>query len=389
MNSVCMLVTSTFTYDTRVQKEAKTLAQDGGHDVTVFALYKGDAPSVELRDGYRVERIHVRSRRWGKGLLVGGVKYAEFCARAVHRLTRLHPTVVHAHDVDALIPGYVAARLSGAKLVYDAHELWTERQHNLIRYRWLRRLVIAFEGMLSRRADVVITVNPSLSAYLAEHHGIPLPTVLMHCQEYQPVEPTDILRQEFDLPPEQRIVIYAGLMRPGRGLEMLIRAAPYLDRAVVILMGPERIRQRLERLTRELRVEDRVLFRDPVSPEDVRRHVASADVGVMPTQNVDLSYYYGAGNKLFHYLAAGIPAAVSDHPEKRRIVETYGVGAVFDETDPRDIARTINSLLNDEETYRAMSQRAREVTRETLNWSVESRKLLSLYDQLLHTDSTS
>jgi glycosyltransferase involved in cell wall biosynthesis len=383
MNRVAMLVTSTFTYDTRVQKEAKALAQEGGCDVTVFALHKGDAPRTERRDGYRVERIHVRSRSWGKNLPARAVKYLEFCVRAVRRITRLRPAVVHAHDVDTLIPGYVASLLSRAKLVYDAHELWVERQHNVIRYPWLRQLVIAFEGALSRQADAVVTVNPSLAGYLAKQHDIPQPTVLMHCHEYQPIEPSDVLRQELGIRPEQRIVIYAGLMKPGRGLDRLIHAAPYLDQAVVVLMGPERIRDSLERLTKELKVQDRVLFRDPVPPEEVRHYVASADIGVMPTQNVDLSYYYGSGNKLFHYLGAGVPAAVSDHPEKRRIVETYGVGVVFDETDPQDIARAINALLNNEETYRAMSQRAREATREELNWSLESRKLLSLYARLL------
>lgn len=382
-HKICMLVTSTFTYDTRVQKETKTLAQDGGYDVTVFALHKGDAPQDETRDDYHVERIHIRSRRWGKSLPVRAIKYLEFCAHAVRRITRIHPAIVHAHDVDALIPGYIAASLSRAELIYDAHELWAERQHNIIRYPWLRRLVVAFEGLLSRRADAIITVNPSLANHLAEQHSIPMPTVLMHCQEYQPVARNDIIRQEFGIPPDQRIVIYAGLMKPGRGLDMLIRAAPYLDDAVIILMGPERIRGELEDLTGELGVQDLVYFRDPVSPEEVQHYVASSDVGVMPTQNVDLSYYYGAGNKLFHYLAAGIPAAVSDHPEKRRIVETYGVGVVFDETDPQDIARAINELLNDEETYQAMCQRAREATQETLNWRVESRKLLSLYVQLL------
>jgi glycosyltransferase involved in cell wall biosynthesis len=382
-----MLVTSSFAYDTRVQKEAKTLAHDGGYDVTVLALHKGGAPQLEHRSGYHVELIRVRSRGWGKSLLARTIKYLEFCGRAVRRIRRLHPAVVHAHDVDALIPGYVAARLSDAKLVYDAHELWAERQHNLIRSGWLRRMVVALERALSRRADAVITVNPSVASHLAEKHGIPAPTVLMHCQEYRAIERNNVLREEFDMRPEQRIVIYAGLMKPGRGLSMLIRAAPYLDRAVIILMGPERIRGQLERLAGELRVQDRVYFRDPVPPEEVQHYVASADVGVMPTQNVDLSYYYGAGNKLFHYLGAGLPAAVSNHPEKRRIVESYGVGVVFDETDPRDIARAINELLNDDETYRAMSQRARIVTRETLNWQVESRKLLSLYAQLLETNS--
>ncbi len=387
MNHVCMLVTSTFTYDTRVQKEAKTLARDEGCDVTVFALHKGDSPRIEHRDGYRVERIQVHSRSWGKSLPAYAIKYLEFCIRAIRRITQLRPAVVHAHDFDALIPGYVAARLSRGKLVYDAHELWAKRQHNVIRYAWLRDLVTRFEGFFSRRADAVITVNVSLASYLVDQYAIPLPTVLMHCQESQLIERNDVLRQEFRIPRNKRIVIYAGLMKPGRGLDMLIRAAPYVDDAVIVLMGPEYIRGQLERLARELDVYNRVFFRKPVPTEEVQRYIASADLGVTATQNIDLSYFYASENKLFHYIAAGIPAAVSDHPEKRRIIESYGVGAVFDETDPKDIARVINRLLNDEETYQDMCQRAREAARDTLNWRVESRKLLSLYAHLLEHSS--
>jgi glycosyltransferase involved in cell wall biosynthesis len=102
----------------------------------------------------------------------------------------------------------------------------------------------------------------------------------------------------------------------------------------------------------------------------------------MPTQAVKPSYVYGSGNKLFHYIMAGIPSAVSDQPEKRRIVETYDVGAVFDETDPRSIAQTINDLLADKDRYRQMCRNAKEAARAELNWGVEERKLISLYRSL-------
>lgn len=383
---VCMLVINTFTRDTRVHKEAKTLAQ-AGHAVTVFALHDADLPESEIRDGYLVERIDVRSRQWCTSLPTRLLKYLEFNVRAIHRIARLRPAVVHAHDVNALIPGYAAARLSHARLVYDAHELWAERHAPLLQSDLMRRLLGAVEGILARRADAVITVNPSIADLLARRHRLSPPVVLMHCQEYGPVEHNNILRRELNIPADQRIVIYAGLLAPGRGLETLIEASAYLDQAVVVLMGPDRMNGQIGRLIADRGLQDRVLVREPVPPEDVSRYVASADLGVIPTQNVDLSYYYGAGNKLFHYLAAGIPAAVSDQPEKRRIVETYGVGAVFDQTDPRDIARVINNLLNDKETYQAMCRRARQVTRDTLNWRVESRNLLALYDQLLETDT--
>jgi glycosyltransferase involved in cell wall biosynthesis len=379
---ICACVVNSFIYDTRVQKEAKALAQ-AGHQVSLFALHGPGLPQQTLKDGYRVEWIHVRSRSWGKSAPLRLLKYVEFCLRYVARAVRMRPSLIHAHDVNALVPSYFAARMGGAKLVYDAHELWAERRQPLLRASWLRKMVSLVEGALARRCDAVITVNPSLAEYLATLHHIDTPTVVTHCQEYHPIDRSELLRDELNIPANQHIIIYPGLLAPGRGLENLILAAEHLDRAVVVLMGRDRLNGALQRLVEERGSHDRVLFHPAVPPEDVQRYVASADLGVMPTQNVDRSYYYGAGNKLYHFLAAGIPAAVSNHPEKRRVVETYGVGAVFDETDPVDIARTINRLLNDQGAYTAMSSRAREAARTTCNWQVESRKLVALYEGLL------
>ena len=189
MTRVCMLVTTNFTYDSRVQKEAKSLTQDGGYEVTVFALRKGNAPLTERRDGYRVERIQLASKTWGKHLAIRLFKYMEFCLRIIRRVVNLKPAIVHAHDVDTLIPGYIAAQLSRARLVYDSHELWAVRTHNVIRYPWLRNLVTTVEGYLARRADLVITVSQTIADYLAEAYDMPKPLVLMNTHAYQTHSP--------------------------------------------------------------------------------------------------------------------------------------------------------------------------------------------------------
>ena len=34
--------------------------------------------------------------------------------------------IIHTNDLDTLPAGYLAARMMGAKVLYDAHELWSE-----------------------------------------------------------------------------------------------------------------------------------------------------------------------------------------------------------------------------------------------------------------------
>lgn len=387
MTRVCILVINNFTYDTRVQKEAKSLTK-ADYEVTVFALHSVGLPEVEYLDGYRVERIRVWSRGWGSSLAVRLLKYLEFSIRAIWHIIHRGPAIVHAHDVDALVPAYAAARMSRARLVYDAHELWAERKHPLVDTAWRRHLLVSVEGVLARRADAVITINMSIANYLARRHRIPVPLALMHSQEYRLAERNDVLRQELGIPEDQCIVIYAGLLKVGRGLEILLEAVPFLDRSIVVLMGEDRMNGQLHQIIAARGLQDRVFIREAVPPSDVLRYIASADLGVIPTQSVDLSYHYSLENKLFHCLMAGIPVAASDQPEKRRIIETYGIGAVFDQTAPHDIARVINELLNDEPAYQAMCQRARKAARDAFNWEIESRKLLELYNRILERNLT-
>jgi glycosyltransferase involved in cell wall biosynthesis len=114
----------------------------------------------------------------------------------------------------------------------------------------------------------------------------------------------------------------------------------------------------------------------------VGTYAASADLGASPNQGRWPNNYHTLDNKIFQYVMAGIPIVLSDHPGKRQLVERYGIGATFDETDPRDIARTINGLLSDPERYEAMRARCRTAAREDLNWEVVSRRFVEAIEQL-------
>lgn len=376
--NVCMSVLNKFKHDTRVIKEAHSLG-NAGHDITVYALNDGQLPNYEERDGFRVKRINQRMLHWR--LRPPGLVYVETVLKMSRRLIQEKADVYHAHDAKALPACYLAAKVRRVPLVYDAHEFVPHSGGNNWRGRFKAKLWYFFERHLIRQADGVITVNVSIAQELAQLYDVE-PTVLMNCQEYVDVTRNDVLREELHIAPENRIAIYPGIFAPGRGLEYLIQGANYLDRVVLVLMGPDKLDGKLQTMVHDLGVGAKVKIRAPVPPEDVPRYVASADIGVMPTQAIRPSYYYGSGNKLFHYLMAGIPVVASDHPEKRRIIEAYQVGATCDETDPQTVAETINQVLNDEDAYRQMCRNAKQAAREALNWQTEEKKLLALYRRL-------
>jgi glycosyltransferase involved in cell wall biosynthesis len=289
--------------------------------------------------------------------------------------------VYHAHDLNTLLPAVLASRRTGGSIVYDSHELFVNRNVResiigRIGWMWL-------ESQIIRYAEKVITVSDAIADVLAERYKIERPVVIRNVQKFAPFQRSTTLR---DLPglhhicPETCIAIYAGRITHGRGLEILIEASRYLERVVIILMGGGDInfQKSLSEKISHYGIEHKVIFVPPVEPDSVHEYICSANLGLMPTENTCLSYYLGAGNKLFHYLMAGLPVIVSDHPEKRKIVKQYDVGCVFDEDNPHDLARVIQELTDNIELRRRLSANALEAAM-ILNWENEEKKLLDLY----------
>jgi glycosyltransferase involved in cell wall biosynthesis len=88
-------------------------------------------------------------------------------------------------------------------------------------------------------------------------------------------------------------------------------------------------------------------------------------------------------NKLFEYMAAGIPVIASDFRLWRRIIEDAGCGLLVDPLDTRAIASAIERLITNPTEAEAMGLRGRKAVEAHFNWANEERKLLSFYSSLL------
>ncbi len=300
---------------------------------------------------------------------------------------RLGPDVIQAHDLNTLLGAAIVRRLAATPMVYDSHELFLERNHGTSSNARSNIIWAPLERLLVPRCNAVLSVAQSICDELGRKYNIADPHLLRNVQPYQPPPVrTTILADELGIAHDRRLVIYPGAITINRGLEQMIESAPYLDDAAYVIMGYARDQSFLNSLHARARRNDtlnsRVFFRDAVPIDAVTRYVASANMGIVPTQNVCRSYFYESSNKIFHCVMAGIPLAMSDHAEKRMLVEHYGIGVLFDETDPSAIAEAVNCLLNDPQRYAAMRQNCLVAARE-LNWESEEQTLIDVYTDLL------
>jgi glycosyltransferase involved in cell wall biosynthesis len=91
----------------------------------------------------------------------------------------------------------------------------------------------------------------------------------------------------------------------------------------------------------------------------------------------------GMPNKLFEYMAAGLPVIVSNFPLWKEIVEGNNCGLTVDPMAPREIARAIGYLIGHPDEAMKMGENGRKAVLEKYNWESEGKKLLEVYAKVI------
>ncbi|NUO10108.1 MAG: glycosyltransferase [Candidatus Brocadia sp.] len=294
--------------------------------------------------------------------------------------------IYHAHDLNTLPVAWWVARRHGAKLVYDSHELYLEKNLLRLSNRIGKFLLAQAEAFLIRRTNAVITVNESIADELSRRYRIKTPTVVMNA----PPRITrlingnvNLLREALHIKPNYHLLLYTGLLTFNRGLEKMLESLTYLPDCYLVLMGygTEAYKKRLWKVALRNGIESRVSFFGPVPPDEVIRYAAGADLGVAPIENSCLSYYYCSPNKVFEYINAGLAVIASDFPEMKRVIHQHNIGCTFNPSDPANIARAVRYIFEDAGRWRTMKQNTFAAS-QCYNWENESEKLLTLYRTL-------
>ena len=107
------------------------------------------------------------------------------------------------------------------------------------------------------------------------------------------------------------------------------------------MLGYGVLLEQIRAQARDQGLAERVHFLGPVAADEVVAYSASADVGVSPLLASAPSYALSLPNKLFQYMAAGLPVVASDFPHVREVVEGSDAGRTVDMTKPPLIARRL------------------------------------------------
>ena len=301
--------------------------------------------------------------------------------RAVRDAALARPAGLYlASDLYTLPALAAAARRHRARLVYDSRELYTalDSAHG-------RPYVGAVWGAVERRAiprtDAVLTVGDAIADRLRDRYGIARPTVLHNAPEVEDGAPPDrdALRRALALPDDGRmVVLYQGLFRDGRGLRALTEAARAVEGVRLVLVGEGALEGEVR--TWGAGLGDRLVVHPFVPPDRLAALTPGADIGACLIEPLTESLRLSLPNKLFEYLAAGVPVLASPLPEIRAVVDR-GVGVLADPSDPEAVAEALHQALDP--GRRARWAAAAPAALAPYTWNEGRRTFRALLDRLL------
>ncbi|HEY1257874.1 MAG TPA: hypothetical protein VGF34_01395 [Stellaceae bacterium] len=307
-------------------------------------------------------------------------------AEAVDIATRgRHFDVVQAHGAGALVAAARLAARDHAKLLCDAiappYHPPTDRPgafEMLCRRRENHEMSAILRG-----AGIVIATGDELADEHARAYGIDRPLVIRDCPSYWPYRVNRRLRVDCVLGVMDRLVVWCGPACRQGEIKRLIEAAalmsPDIHVAIVataVPTPPADFAQRLTEYAAERGGAGRVHVPPAPEPADLVPYLSGADLGV----SLGMSTYATAFQNI---LMARLPIAVAGGGDVAALVRKHDIGEVFAGSDPKDIAATVERML-EPTAYRRLRQNTMTLA-EDMTWEAESIAYLAAIRALTPT----
>ena len=361
--------------DPTVNKVAKALSEHG-YDVKLLVWDRQNTLRVKGDEGYTTCRFGLRA------------PYDKFTVAfylpiwwiyELFFLLKDDCDVMHACDLDTLVPAVVAKLIKRAPLCYTIYDFYANNlpdgRFQLVR-RLVRSLVARVEKFGIGYAEILFLVDESRYEEVRGARINKLVYIYNSSPDYLNVNQAKKLSNAA----VEMTVFYAGIINRSRGLQFMARAIQDLEGVRLILAGT---------VHDEAFLKSSVLTSTKIqylgwlpSYEDVIKRTLEADVlfrfsdpGIPKTK-------YESPNKLFEAMMCGKPIIVSDGSSMAEIVRKENCGLVVPYGDVDAIKEAILNLNNNPDLRQTLGQNGRRAYESRYGWPIMERRLLDSYQQL-------
>jgi glycosyltransferase involved in cell wall biosynthesis len=396
MKKIIFTVTNDLTYDRRMLRICTSLAKAGYEVLLVGRMM----PNSQV-----FENQCFKSKRFNLIFNKGKFFYLEYNIRLFIWLLSQRFDIICAIDLDTILPCFLAHILRGGKkMVYDAHELFTEVPE-VIRRPTVRKIWLGLERFVVPKLQHCYTVSQSVADEFERRYGVKfelirnLPKRIANVASAsaepvvsdlsEPVKTASAVVNinktdksvETSSAEAEATILYQGSLNEGRGLETTIEAMHDIDNAVLWLAGEGDLSEILRGMVKAQKLERKVKFLGYILPEKLPAITAQAHIGIQMSEDKGLSYQLSLSNKFLDYIQAGVPQICTRFVEYERLNEQYHIAILIDKTDKHLLTQAVNRLLNNKTEYEKIKNNCLRAA-EKLCWEEEEKRLIAFYNRL-------
>lgn len=354
-------------FDVRIfHKECKSLAM-AGYDVTLIVpRAEGDV----RREGIKVCAVTPPRNRFER--------MTRTIWEVYEAAVRENGEIYHFHDPE-LMPACALLRARGKRVIYDVHE---DHSSDVSGKQWIPALlrgpisvaVRACELTFTRAFDRVIAVTPTIARKFPAGktrlvQNFPW-THEFACSNHLPYEE------------REANAVYVGGLSDDRGLREMRRAVELAAKEIPVrLVIAGQVNPGAKAEFERDRESQLVEYKGLLGRSQVAELLARARVGLVMFHPLG-NYLNAQPNKLFEYMAAGLPVVASDFPLWRKIVRSAECGLLADPLNPAAIAEALVWLFRHPAQAAEMGLNGRRAVAENYNWEQEANCLLATYAEL-------
>lgn len=390
--NICHIWDADYPWDVRVEKVSRSLTHKG-HAVHLVARNRDGNDAEEALPEATVHRL--RPLPFGKGLDSLTSFPAFFNPRWTWRIAevcrRTRADVILVRDLPLAPAAIRVGRKMGLPVALDMAEnypamiraIWDagrQKPHDML-VRNPRFVAAVERWVLSRIDHVFVVIEENMERLVQLGY------------------PSDRVSVVLNTPPRSRLLtpprkhrgqsfklFYLGLLEAPRGVAELITAVGLARRAGVEveldLVGGGREAPDFRKLAQNLGlIPSGVRFHGFLAHPEAIERMRHADVGVVP-HYANESWNTTIPNKLFDYMAAGLPVLASDVKPVARIVEETGAGVIYADRDPEDAARALGEL-RDPAIRSGYAEAGLTAVAERYNWERDADVMATALERLV------
>ena len=172
------------------------------------------------------------------------------------------------------------------------------------------------------------------------------------------------------------IILYAGRLAEEKGIQHTIKAIKNINCNFLVLGRKSRYYPQLEKLVKELKIEDKVKFVGFIDNEKIHEYYQIADIVVMTNK-----FYEPLSRMLLEAGANGIPCIVSNTGGNSEVIKDHKNGLVLESLETEELAKSITLLLSNPDLKKELGRNAKEMIKE-FRPEVIGKNLIQQYNEL-------